>query len=99
MGCTAKANVLLVGGGGTGGYIVSTYNHGGGGSGYINYGTVSIPYSVGFHIEIGQGGVPGQITSNYSPLAGQPTSISNETGTVLLTAQVFMKFKKIVLFP
>ncbi|XP_075253718.1 uncharacterized protein LOC142345529 isoform X2 [Convolutriloba macropyga] len=90
MGCSAQANVLLIGGGGTGGRDseTSTKYNGGGGSGYINYGIIDIPYSVGFRIEIGRGGHRyGDINSTYSPLDGQSTSVFNETGSLLLTAQ------------
>ena len=95
MGCSAKANVLLVGGGGTGGYVYNSGDfYGGGGSGYINYTTVHIPYSTLFEVLIGDGGVEnsrsyylGQ-TVKQSSMTGGTTAIADEFGSVISKAEV-----------
>ena len=56
MGCSAKANVLAIGVGGTGGYSYNGYYYGGGGSGFLKHSSTFIPFTKVFSIFIGQGG-------------------------------------------
>jgi hypothetical protein len=56
MGCSTKINILAVGGGGTGGQCGLYYHNGGGGSGYINYTSTEIPYTIKLNLDVGYGG-------------------------------------------
>ncbi|XP_063714401.1 loricrin-like isoform X2 [Symsagittifera roscoffensis] len=69
MGCTVKANLLAVGGGGTGGrdsFSSSATRYGGGGSGFLDYSIISIPFTKRFFTYVGKGWEKGRESSSYT---------------------------------
>ena len=87
MGCSTKLNILAVGGGGTGGQCGLWYHNGGGGSGYINYTSTEIPYSMKFNLEVGYGGNGhNSDCESWSEFDGQTTNVTDEKGNIISQA-------------
>ena len=100
MGCAVEANVLVVGGGGSGGRMYnsgfsssSVYLYGGGGSGYIAHATITIPYSCEFAMFAGSGGSPSKINMTGEPSVlcyneDRSTDGTGGSGKIILYAEV-----------
>ena len=89
MGCSTKLNILAVGGGGTGGKCGLWYHNGGGGSGYINYTSTEIPYTIKLNLDVGYGGNGhNSDCESWNEFDGETTIVTNDKGNIIVQAMV-----------
>jgi hypothetical protein len=77
-------NILLVGGGGCGGFDGGYWGSGGGGAGAYVTGDINPTTNVQYNITIGDGGYGNQVAGN-----GYNSSIKTETGTVTTVVEAY----------
>ena len=93
MGCSTKLNILAVGGGGTGGKCGLYFHNGGGGSGYINYTSTEIPYTIKLNLDVGYGGNGFNFDcESWNEFDGETTTVTNEKGNIIVQAMVTIYF-------
>ena len=102
MGCSTKLNILAVGRGGTGGKCGLYYHTGGGGSGYINYTSTEIPYTIKLNIDVGYGGNGfNSDCESWNEFDGETTKVTDDKGNIIVQAMVtfyLLFFWKIINF-